>query len=78
MDRRTFMASAAMFSGLLGAARAQGPKSLKIGWLTAQQQASLVPYLEALRQGFAELGYVEGQNLTIEYRFGLAPSSFTP
>jgi putative ABC transport system substrate-binding protein len=42
---------------------------IKIGWLTAQQEASLTPYLAAMRQGFSELGYVEGQNLVIDYRF---------
>lgn len=68
MDRRTFLALA--LTGLSNPAGAQSPKNLKIGWLTAQQEASLTPYLAALRKGFGELGYVEGQNLTIEYRFG--------
>jgi putative ABC transport system substrate-binding protein len=70
MDRRTFLASAVALAGLSRTAVAQTAKSLKIGWLTAQQEASLTPYLAALRAGFGELGYVEGQNLTIEYRFG--------
>jgi putative ABC transport system substrate-binding protein len=38
--------------------------------LTAQQEASLTPYIAAMRAGLADLGYVEGRNLTIEYRFG--------
>ncbi|MFO1108447.1 MAG: ABC transporter substrate-binding protein [Bradyrhizobium sp.] len=70
MDRRAFLLSAAATAGLPGLAIAQGTKPLKIGWLTAQQEASLTPYLAALRKGFAELGYTEGQNLLIEYRFG--------
>jgi putative tryptophan/tyrosine transport system substrate-binding protein len=41
----------------------------RIGWLTPQQESSVTPYLEAMRAGFADLGYVEGRNLTIEYRF---------
>jgi putative ABC transport system substrate-binding protein len=44
-------------------------KPARIGWLTAQRPASLTPYLEAMRAGLASLGYVEGQNLTIEYRY---------
>jgi len=41
----------------------------RIGWLTAQRAASLVPYLDAFRRGLADLGYVEGRNLVIEYRY---------
>ena len=70
MDRRAFLLSAAAAASLPKLAAAQGAKTLKIGWLTAQQEASLTPYLAALRKGFGELGYVEGQNLIIEYRFG--------
>jgi putative ABC transport system substrate-binding protein len=50
---------------------AQGlAKSVRIGWLTAQREASLTPFLAALRAAFAKLGYVEGRNLVIEYRYG--------
>lgn len=71
MDRRAFLLSAAAAAGLPAFAAAQGSaRSLRIGWLTAQQEASLTPNLAALRHGFAELGYVEGRNLVIDYRFG--------
>ena len=69
MDRRSFLVSAMAVASLHGAAAAQS-RTLKIGWLTAQQEASLTPYLAALKKGFGELGYVEGQNLIIDYRFG--------
>src|SRR4051812_48852190 len=50
---------------------AQDPaKSVRIGWLTAQREASLTPFLAALRAAFGDLGYVEGRNLVIEYRYG--------
>ena len=53
------------------AARAQQPaKVASIGWLTAQREASLVPFLKALRSAFTELGYTEGGNLQIAYRYG--------
>jgi putative ABC transport system substrate-binding protein len=67
------------FLGVLGSAaaawplgvRAQGSaKTARIGWLTAQKADSLTPFLEALRAGFVELGYVEGRNLTIVFRYG--------
>lgn len=70
MDRRTFLASAVALAALPGRAAAQGAKPLKIGYLSAQQEASFTPYLAPFRQGFGALGYVEGQNLTVEYRFG--------
>jgi len=71
MDRRAFLIAAAAVAGLPKFAAAQNAsKTLKIGWLTAQQEASLTPYVAALRRGFGELGYVEGQNLIIEYRYG--------
>jgi putative tryptophan/tyrosine transport system substrate-binding protein len=45
-------------------------KSVRLGWLTAQREPSLTPFLAALRTAFAQLGYVEGRNLVIEYRYG--------
>ena len=71
MDRRVFLVFAASTAVLPQAAVAQNnARTVKIGWLTAQQEVSLTPYLAAMRQGFSELGYVEGQNLLINYRFG--------
>src|SRR5262245_23722153 len=50
---------------------AQGvAKVARIGWVTAQQAASLAPYVDAVRSALAELGYVEGRNLAIEFRYG--------
>jgi putative ABC transport system substrate-binding protein len=45
-------------------------KSVRIGWLTAQREASLTPFLAALRAALVDLGYVEGRNLAIDYRYG--------
>ena len=47
-----------------------GAKPARIGWLTAQREASLTPYVKAMRTSLGELGYVEGKNLTIEFRYG--------
>jgi putative ABC transport system substrate-binding protein len=46
------------------------PQPVRIGWLTAQQASSLAPYVDAFRAGLADLGYVEGRNLTIDFRYG--------
>ena len=71
MRRRVFLTSALALSVLPRIVVAQSkPKAARIGWLTSQQESSLSPYLAAMRSGFADLGYVDGSNLTIEYRFG--------
>ena len=42
----------------------------RIGWLSAGSPLpDLAPLLDAFRQGLHDLGYVEGQNLVIEYRY---------
>jgi len=49
------------------AAEAQAGKILRIGYLTLDPGN---PYRAAFRQGLAELGYVEGQNIVLEIRTG--------
>ena len=44
-------------------------KMHRIGALAANSAANFSTNADALRQGLRDLGYVEGQNLTIEYRF---------
>ena len=48
---------------------AQQPKKIsRVGYLAAVSAAADAPRLEAFRQGLRELGYIEGQNMIIEYR----------
>jgi putative ABC transport system substrate-binding protein len=70
MDRRTFIASVTI--GLLAvplAAQAQqAAKVARLAYLGNDPTAS--PHLlEAFRQGLRDLGYVEGRNVAIDYRF---------
>jgi putative tryptophan/tyrosine transport system substrate-binding protein len=51
------------------AARAQQPVSRLIGYLESGAQAERANLVAAFRHGLTETGYVEGQNLTIEYRW---------
>jgi ABC-type uncharacterized transport system substrate-binding protein len=49
---------------------AQQPKKVPlIGYLSTRDSASDSARSEAVRQGLRELGYIEEQNITIEYRF---------
>src|SRR6266542_3674390 len=53
-------------------AQAQQPKKVpRIGYLVDSSPSSTreVGQVEAFRQGLRELGYVEGQNIAIEYRY---------
>ena len=53
-----------------GVARAQQPKKVpRIGYLSTRDSASESSRSEAIRLGLRELGYVEGQNIAIEYRY---------
>jgi len=71
MDRRTFLASTLAVTLLPQSLTAQtAGRAHRIGWVTAQTAASLTPNIEAFRTGLAERGYIEGRNLTIEYRYG--------
>jgi putative ABC transport system substrate-binding protein len=45
------------------------PKVPRVGLLGVTSEAGYARQIEAMRQGFRNLGYVEGQNLVIEYRW---------
>jgi putative ABC transport system substrate-binding protein len=52
------------------AADAQQPTKVpRIGFLSAAFPAALSARLDAFREGLRELGYVEGKNIVIEYRY---------
>ena len=51
-------------------AEAQQPKKVpRIGYLSATDPASDSARSEAIRLALRELGYIEGQNIAIEYRY---------
>jgi putative ABC transport system substrate-binding protein len=49
-----------------------------IGYLNSGLAGAFAPLVAAFRQGLGETGYVEGQNLAIEYRWADAPYDHLP
>ncbi|MEK6601398.1 MAG: hypothetical protein AABZ09_05905, partial [Candidatus Binatota bacterium] len=64
-----FLAILVLLVGWMGMAEAQQPKKVpRIGFLFYGSPGPS-PEVDAFRQGLRELGYIEGQNIAIEYRF---------
>jgi putative ABC transport system substrate-binding protein len=60
----------AMLFALCSPAQAQQAKKIpRIGYLAAPVPSAELPRIDAFRQGLRALGYVEGQNIGIDYRF---------
>jgi putative ABC transport system substrate-binding protein len=70
MNRRAFIAGVVSVLGVPLAGEAQQPgKVPRVGFLGPRSRSDGTPYLDAFLQGLRELGWVEGQNIAIEYRF---------
>jgi putative ABC transport system substrate-binding protein len=65
-----FVALTTILVALCSSAAAQQPKKIpRIGYLTGASLSGQLARTEAFRQGLRELGYVEGNNIVIEWRY---------
>src|SRR5437764_8047125 len=67
--RRDFLVGLGAALGWSVTARAQHKAMPVIGILGIATAAAYVPWIAAFRRGLEETGYVEGQNVTTEYRW---------
>jgi putative ABC transport system substrate-binding protein len=71
MTKIFVLALSAMLFAVYVSAEAQQPKKIpRIGYVSGSGDANNPgPFVEAFRQGLRDLGYVEGKNILVEFRF---------
>jgi putative ABC transport system substrate-binding protein len=69
-NKITVLTVCAMLFALCFSAEAQQPeKVFRVGFLSSLSPSVVSERVDAFRQGLRELGYVEGKNIVIEYRY---------
>ena len=80
MLRKTFFwLLVTVLLAIVSSATAQQPKKVpRIGFLHSASASSVAGRREAFQQGLRELGYVAGNNIFVEYRFGAGEADRIP
>jgi putative tryptophan/tyrosine transport system substrate-binding protein len=73
-----FPVTALVFAVCLSAEAQQPTKVARVGYLSPGDPVSRVYRIEAFRKGLKDLGYIEGKNIIIEYRFAEAKAERLP
>ena len=78
MDRRTFIAILGAAVAWPFALRAQQPSMPVVGFLNNGSAEAFAPHTAAFQQGLSDAGYVDGQNVIVEYRWADGNNSRLP
>jgi putative ABC transport system substrate-binding protein len=78
MDRRTFVSGLALLAAPLAAGAQRAAKIPRIGLLSPFSPSATALWYQVFRQGLRELGWVEGRNVSIEYRYAEGRSNRLP
>jgi ABC-type uncharacterized transport system substrate-binding protein len=71
MSNKPIWLLAILFLAIVSLADAQQANKVpRIGYLTTTFASEVTGRVDALRQGLRQLGYLEGKNIVIEYRYG--------
>ena len=65
----SILVAVVLLAGAVIAEAQQAGKVARIGFLDASNASGMAVLLEAFRQELSKLGWIEGKNITIEYRF---------
>jgi putative ABC transport system substrate-binding protein len=69
LDRRTFVAAAGAFLAVPFVVAAQPARKVRIGYLSANPPGDTEQAMKAFRAKLRDLGWVDGENLTVESRY---------
>lgn len=77
MRRRTFLIASLAFA-VRGAGAQTAARTRRVGFLAAGGKINLAANVQAFREGLRELGYREGRDIIVEYRFAEGRSEQLP